>query len=252
MGTRNSSARTDQGTTKSLVVGVVSSILGGILLFLAGFGTAKVTDRHYRINLENIENHLDVIETRVASDIDTIFVVNDVPMTVDVDDGHIFTLVYEKNAVLSGPKEGEGIILEEVGRTWLKRFKEAIVACAQGGPVKLNVKGYASSAEFRHGDGPHVHSDKMNKDAANRRAAAVIAFLVSDKPSSVVVNNTPWESYSDMAGARPVVDRSGEIAVSAREFLNRSVQIIVDDAGGCATEEHQVRTGSRPLGEASR
>ena len=172
--------------------------------------------------------------------------------------GTRISLVYPPQGNLRSKR---GICLEGDNLIWLKLFKKAFSAkCSnEEGRVRLKVQGFASIAPVTvNGDSM---SNQLNCEIANERAEALIYFLKladtiqyttkgckatlddsliwkgrakSDsiwKAPGFDVTYKPWPSYAEMDSAKPAQDsRRPDL-----EFLNRTVQIIIED-GGCLTK----------------
>ena len=145
---------------------------------------------------------------------------------------------------------------------WLKFFKKVFTECSKD-TIKLRIQGFASAAPVTVSGVIDTTSDSLNCEIANQRAEALIHFLMlppdsiyTEKKCKDVLDNSsiwkhaesdstwkvpdsdvtviyePWTSPAMMKEAKPVRD-------SLRldlEFLNRSVQIIIEE-GGCLEEK---------------
>ena len=171
--------------------------------------------------------------------------------------GDTISLVYPPEGNLISKK---GICPEGDNLIWLKLFKQAILKCSEDNLMKLKVQGFASAAPVRV-DGDTTKANSLNREIANQRAEALIYFLTlanskiyNQDSCKVALNDSliskqvksdsiwrgqgfavtykPWQSHKEMVNAKPVQD-------SLRldlEFLNRTVQIIVEEGGDCWTE----------------
>lgn len=99
--------------------------------------------------------------------------------------GTVFSLAFLKDAV---PKTGAGICLTDHHKTWLTKFKKAILKCPQESKIELEVMGFASASPVQavgvEGGGNSPSSDALNCEIANSRAEEVIDFLISDAGDS--------------------------------------------------------------------
>ena len=99
--------------------------------------------------------------------------------------GTVFSLAFVEDAV---PKTGAGICLTKHHKTWLRKFKKAILKCPQESKIELEVMGFASASPVQavgvEGGGNSPSSDALNCEIANRRAEEVIDFLISDAGDS--------------------------------------------------------------------
>ena len=99
--------------------------------------------------------------------------------------GTVFSLAFLKDAV---PKTGAGICLTDHHKTWLKKFRKAILKCPQESKIELEVMGFASASPVQvagvEGGGNSPSSDALNCEIANSRAEEVIDFLISDAGDS--------------------------------------------------------------------
>lgn len=112
----------------------------------------------------------------------------------------------------------------------------ALRACATvDSQVVLNVKGVASSVEFRRQGRITDTSRASNLALANKRAGWVRDRLRAEAGDAAIdVESVEAESYDEVAQRRLVVDRPGEVAtVSGIEGLNQAARIILVDAGRC-------------------
>lgn len=152
------------------------------------------------------------------------------------------TLFYE-NARLNSEEslnEGSpGIRLTDVHKTRLDRMASAFAPCAQPPDhvVRFEVFGYSSTAEFKMltSDGPKSvdETDRHNLRAANLRAKVVAERLQEDGFEAAAKQ---WDSYDNIP--RPFLGNSESLAGETdQEALNRSVFIMVLDAGACDIRE---------------
>ena len=99
--------------------------------------------------------------------------------------GTVFSLAFLKDAV---PKTGAGICLTDHHKTWLRKFKKAILKCPEESKIELEVMGFASASPVQvagvEGGGSSPSSDALNCEIANSRAEEVIDFLISDAGDS--------------------------------------------------------------------
>lgn len=99
--------------------------------------------------------------------------------------GTVFSLAFVEDAV---PKTGAGICLTKHHKTWLRKFKKAILKCPQESKIELEVMGFASASPVQvagvEGGGNSPSSDALNCEIANSRAEEVIDFLISDAGDS--------------------------------------------------------------------
>ena len=150
---------------------------------------------------------------------------------------------------------------------WLTLFKQAISKCPENKRVKLQIRAFASTAPVTKKGHPAFEkttSDTFNYLIANERAEALIYFLTLDDPKSYTLGKckdalsdrligkrarsdsiwigqgftmtyNPWDSHIQMTDAKLVKDGSLDERRRDLEFLNRSVQIIIEE-GGCLTK----------------
>ena len=150
---------------------------------------------------------------------------------------------------------------------WLALFKQALSECSENKQVKLRIRAFASTAPVTEKGRPKpekVKSDTFNYQIANERAEAIIYFLMSEDPESYTpgkckdalndgwiwkghaksnstwvgegftVTYKRWLSHTEMKDAKLVRDGSWMARRPKLEFLNRTVEIIIED-GGCLT-----------------
>ena len=178
--------------------------------------------------------------------------------------GTKFSLVYKEGDL----KTKKGICLEDSTEDsnleWLELFKQAISDGSKDRRLKLNVKGFASVAPVPvNGIINDKQSNSLNLQIANERAEALIYFLMlpdsrsyDQKECKAVLKNgliwqdmkpdstwegtnfdlayKPWESYNEMDNKKPLKNplenlQKEEGRQLDREFLNRSVQIIIEE-----------------------
>lgn len=137
-------------------------------------------------------------------------------------------------------RSSQGIAISETQLDRLDGLARALDACATPDrPVRLAIQGFSSTREFVDADGePMDDSEELNLNAANFRAANVIAHLDSaegsDTESNVEVIHDPWPTYADIR--RPFFDSPEGIERTEQELLNRAVLVEIEDAGACAVE----------------
>ena len=160
-----------------------------------------------------------------------------VPVT-DSSEEHRFRVFHLRNAVLRGTERGAGIWILGEGREHLEALRAALAACAtEDGVLGVEVRGYASSAPFSErgagGERRAADSDELNLGVANMRARAVREILQGGT-GKLEVTAHEWGSFGEMTAARGFRDRKVENEPSDREYLNRSVDIVVRNIGECA------------------
>ena len=198
------------------------------------------------------------------------------------------TYLFEKGAQISliHPIEGdlytlEGICPDGVNEAWLGLFKEAVRQCAGKDTTRIRVRGFASIAPVtKRGTGDTTKSPIFNNEIANRRAQAILYFLQTDtynkdkcvkalkngwqfepkdsNPTRLKLTYESWNTYEQMSDQKPVNDGSSANRKRDLEFLNRTVQIIIED-GGCLsnqvekpTNSNEGKNGSQKLGIVQR
>ena len=199
---------------------------------------------------------------------------SDPPPTYLFEKGARISLLYPPQGDLASKAS---ICPDSVNQKWLTLLKSAILQCSQNDSVKLTIRAFASIAPvYRKGTRDTTGSDTFNHMIAEQRAEALIYYLTladsikytqencesavtekriwqgqgSAKSDStwtipgykVAVNYNPWDDYSVMELAKLAKDGSSGNRKRAIEFLNRAVQVIIDE-GGCLTEE--VENGSK-------
>ena len=155
---------------------------------------------------------------------------------------------------------------------WLTSFKSAISSCSNDTEkVTLRVQAFASTAPVTkdseldtvtsHTLLDTVTSHTFNLDISNQRSHAIIYFLTTEKPTfygcKAALNDSgrwrrsewmepgykviyePWQTHAKMSEAKTVKDGTLNNRRKNLEFLNRTVQIIIED-GGCLTKEVEI------------
>ena len=152
---------------------------------------------------------------------------------------------------------------------WLTLFKQALSECSENKQVGLKIRAFASTAPVTEKGRPKpekVKSDTFNYQIANERAEALIYFLISEAPKSYTLGKCQdalnggwiwgraksdstgstwvgegfrvtykrWLSHTEMTDAKLVRDGFWMARRPKLEFLNRTVEIIIED-GGCLT-----------------
>jgi hypothetical protein len=114
----------------------------------------------------------------------------------------------------------------------------------EGIHFRLRVVGYASSAEFKD---DLLHSNDLNLDVSNERAGRALIALESltKADPSFAVSFKPYKDFEDMVVQRLYLDRIGPQMALDREYLNRRVDIVIEEAGSCTTPQQVVDEMSR-------
>jgi hypothetical protein len=134
-------------------------------------------------------------------------------------------------------------------RTFLADLGAALAECAKSGPVRVTVRGFASSSEFAHPEACDPRVGDLNVALANERARGVAAALerCSDSCPGLSVTTREWKSSGEMRQAARFHDRLLRDAYSPeRGTLNRRAEIVIDEAGGCAVAVDDVEVETRP------
>lgn len=176
----------------------------------------------------------------------------------------VYFLFYPPEGDLNTKK---GICPDKESLKNLSNFKSAIAECSGNGPrLEIEVKAFASIAPVKV-DGKGDCSDLLNCEIANQRAEAVVGMLVGGQenldfencktmlrdnkfgrqPEKLCTRETnirkslrltnkhfdviysPWPNYKTMIDARPVDDGTLSSRRHKAEFLNRAVQIVVNN-----------------------
>lgn len=162
----------------------------------------------------------------------------------DPDNLATFPLVF-KNARLNSrgklDQQSEGVVVEKKHKEQIDLLIDALKPCgiaAKDRPVKLVIKGYSSSREYKDKQGNILpNTDQLNIDTANYRAKNVYEYFMREiskrkveygfdipKPDS-------WRNMEQMI--RPYTDRSKLLFPGVQELLNRSVFIKLVNPGSC-------------------
>ena len=150
----------------------------------------------------------------------------------------VFRVLYLRNGVLEGENRGVGIEVRGQERLHLHALRDALAACAaEEENLTMEVRGFASSAPFNertvNGLRRVQDSDSRNLDVANQRAVAVAEILAADG-SGLDIETMAWKSFDAMRSAIKFKDRDEDDVPTDREYLNRSVEISLENLGECA------------------
>ena len=150
-------------------------------------------------------------------------------------------LVYSLPYIKTGALE-----LDNNHKKWLGLFYKSARACSgENRRVRIRVRGFASNEPFKDGSGARAgNSDEKNRELANTRAHKVKNFLESlakntpDESSKLdgypfTIEFDPWSGHQELDEQRLVEHRIGWGTIKP-DFLNRSVHIIIEDAGKCS------------------
>ncbi len=138
-------------------------------------------------------------------------------------------------------QKGSGVNLHEADLRLLDSLVTDLSVCGRRDPVRLAVKGYASSSVYRSSG----NSDKANLEVAHTRAEkvqAVLDSLAASKGAFIHVDLHEWENHEAMVRNRHYVDRVGKAYSIQKGRLNRRVEIILTDAGSCETRSEITRS----------
>lgn len=134
----------------------------------------------------------------------------------------------------------DGVTLDDATAGFLDKVVEGLVDCGTPtDPVRLEVRGFASSSKFEGRD----DSNELNLEVANRRAVAVHERItgrlaemagVPEVAGSLDVALRTWRFYDKMAASAGFNDRDDEGEYSEqRGLLNRRAEILLHDPAGC-------------------
>ena len=150
-------------------------------------------------------------------------------------------LVYSLPYIKTGALE-----LDNNHKKWLGLFYKSARACSgENRRVRIRVRGFASNEPFRDGSGARAgNSDEKNRELANTRAHKVKNFLESlakntpDESSKLdgspfTIEFDPWRTPQELDEQR-LVEHRIDWGTIKPDFLNRSVHIIIEDAGKCS------------------
>lgn len=118
---------------------------------------------------------------------------------------------------------------------FLGKLMDGLYHCAAARPVSIEVRGFASSSEFKGCS----NSNEINKRLANERAkvekTAMDSYLDSHRyGGKITVTPYTWANFDDMRRAASFNDKNekGTIDVD-RADLTRRVDVSIVDAAGC-------------------
>ena len=233
---------------------LVSAVLILCIIFVCGYITLKEPDK------------VDDRSVIVLSDFSSSYQPEE--GTPQPEEGTQISLYYRSQGDLEKKK---GICPEDSSLVeWLTLFKQALSECSENKQVGLKIRAFASTAPVTEKGRPKpekVKSDTFNYQIANERAEALIYFLMSEDPKSYTlrkcqdalnggwiwgraksdstgstwvgegfkVTYKPWLSHAEMTDAKLVKDGSWIARRPSLEFLNRTVEIIIEE-GGCLTK----------------
>ena len=141
-----------------------------------------------------------------------------------------------------------GTTLDDARQAALQRMIEALRPCAASDPpVSIRPYGFASDDPFQGGGAGLDDSDRLNVEAANRRARSVYGALDmlarSVAPGVEVEAPMEWSDFDEMRRVR-----NSMIVVpdeSARDpFADRVVLLSLTSTGACRSDDSYSRSGS--------
>ncbi|MFI5365254.1 MAG: hypothetical protein ACHQ4J_06485 [Candidatus Binatia bacterium] len=152
----------------------------------------------------------------------------------------------------------KGWKLDETTTTFIGQLANGLLHCARADrPVKLEVRGFASSKQFDEKCGPHgrplsvAESQRLNKEIANARARAVVdEFAVAEAKARIAdqslvgrvfVEPIVWADFDAMKADQRWNDESAGKYSHERAILTRRAELRVIDSGDC-----EAVTSSRP------
>jgi hypothetical protein len=152
----------------------------------------------------------------------------------------VFPIRFALNATGEAGHWSAGVVPGETEVEALTFLVRSLRGCADStgrNVIRLNVVGFASSAEFK--DRTAAQSSALNLDAANRRAREVASLLQNLRDANglttqVAIETRPWPTFDAMAEHRPFNDRPPNAAGNRdQEVFNRVVLIEMVGAGSC-------------------
>ena len=143
-----------------------------------------------------------------------------------------------------------GSALDDATRTFITRLAQGFLRCAQEDrPVKLEVRGFASSKQFDDKCGPNgqplsvSESRRLNKEIANARAQAVVNEFTAAETAARAANPNlsgrvfaepiVWRSFDAMKADRRWNDKDGGQYSHDRAILTRRAEVEVVDSADC-------------------
>ena len=148
-----------------------------------------------------------------------------------------------------------GTTLDDARQAALQRMVEALRSCAASDPpVAIRPYGFASDDPFQGGGAELEDSDRLNVEAANRRARSVYGALDmlarSVAPGVEVEAPMEWSDFDEMRRVR-----NSMIVVpdkSARDpFADRVVLLSLTSTGACRSDDSYSRSGSPAATDAA-
>jgi hypothetical protein len=152
----------------------------------------------------------------------------------------VFPVRFSSNATGDAGHWSAGVVprkAEEESLAFLMRSLHGCSDAAGRNVIRLNVVGFASSAEFS--GRTSEQSSTLNLDAANRRASEVASILQRLRDgegltAQVAIETRPWPTFEAMEDHRPFNDRpTAARGEHDQEVFNRVVEVEMVDAGGC-------------------
>jgi hypothetical protein len=152
----------------------------------------------------------------------------------------VFPVRFPSNATGKAGNWSGGILPSETEKGSLAFLMRSLHGC--GDPtepnlIRLNVVGFASSAEFK-GHTPE-QSSALNLEVANRRASEVASILQRLRDdegltAQVAIETRLWPTFEAMAAHRPFNDRPNATPDErGQEIFNRVVEVEMVTAGRC-------------------
>jgi hypothetical protein len=152
----------------------------------------------------------------------------------------VFPVRFSSNATGDARHWSAGVVpgrAEEESLAFLMRSLHGCGDTTGRNVIRLNVVGFASSAEFK--DRTSDQSSALNLDAANRRASEVASLLqrlrdAEGLTAQVAIELRPWPTFEAMDEHRPFNDRpTAAPDEHNQEVFNRVVEVEMVDADGC-------------------
>ena len=152
----------------------------------------------------------------------------------------VFPVRFSSNAKGEAGHWSAGVVPgreEEESLAFLMRSLHACADATRHNAIRLNVVGFASSAEFN--GRTSEQSSALNLDTANRRASEVASILerlrdAEGLTAQVAIETRLWPDFEAMNKHRPFNDRPAATrGEHGQELFNRVVEIEMVDAGYC-------------------
>ena len=139
---------------------------------------------------------------------------------------------------------GRGSALDSSTKSFLTNLASGFVRCAKPGrPVRLQVRGFASSRPLDCPGDTGKRSKELNRQVANARAQAVVDELTTaqeaarqahpDSKGEVLIEPIMWATFEAMKSGQRWNDQEQGTYSTARAILTRRAEVTLLESGDC-------------------